>query len=103
MIRNLARCPYCGDCEIALDDNPSLVFNPGGRQEPCPHLAWVDGRYAQWELSPQGINRVIAGVTSAIRLAVASRNFRMTAPPRDVAGSMQGGCVECCSRSATSA
>lgn len=59
MIRNLARCPYCGSCEIALDDNPTVTFNPGGDQQSCPHLAWIDGRYSQWELSPQGINRVI--------------------------------------------
>src|SRR5262249_61978953 len=59
MIRDLARCPYCGGCEVALDDHPSVVLDPGGRQGPCPHLAWVDGRYAQWEVSPQGINRVI--------------------------------------------
>jgi hypothetical protein len=60
MIRNLAQCPYCNRCEIALDDNPALVFNPDtDPQQPCPHLAWVDGRYAQWERSSLGINRVI--------------------------------------------
>ena len=59
MIRNLAQCPYCGDCEIALDDHPSLVFNPAGSSSPCGHLAWVEGRYSQWDLSPQGINRAI--------------------------------------------
>src|SRR3954466_6513091 len=59
MIRQLARCPYCDGCEITLNDDPDLVFDPDGTGTPCPHLAWVDGRYAQWELSPQGINRVI--------------------------------------------
>ena len=59
MIRQLARCPYCDGCEITLNDDPDLVFDPGGTGTPCPHLAWVDGRYSQWERSPQGINRVI--------------------------------------------
>ncbi|MBI1915505.1 MAG: hypothetical protein HYS12_12335 [Planctomycetes bacterium] len=59
MIRNLAGCPYCGACEVALDENPLVTFNPGGDELPCPHLAWVEGRYSQWELSPQGINRAI--------------------------------------------
>lgn len=59
MIRNLAQCPYCKSCEIALDDRPAVAFNPDGDQQPCVHLAWVDGRYSQWELSPRGINRVI--------------------------------------------
>ncbi len=63
MIRQLAQCPYCKDCEVALDDHPELVFNPGAaRQGPCAHLAWVDGRYSQWERSPQGINRVIGSL-----------------------------------------
>jgi hypothetical protein len=43
----------------------------------------------------------IAGVTSAIRAAVPSRTFRMTAPPRSDEGIMQGACVERCSSSAT--
>jgi hypothetical protein len=59
MIRNLAQCPYCGKCEIALDDSPALVFNPGGIAQPCEHLAWVDGRYSQWEPSPQGVDHMI--------------------------------------------
>lgn len=59
MIRNLAQCPYCSKCEIALDDSPALAFNPGGIAQPCQHLAWVDGRYSQWEPSPQGIDHVI--------------------------------------------
>lgn len=59
MIRNLAQCPYCKNCEIALDDKPALVFNPGAAGHPCAHLAWVDCRYSQRELSPQGTTRVI--------------------------------------------
>jgi hypothetical protein len=59
MIRQLAECPYCNGCEIALDDCPDLVFNPGGTQQPCPHLAWVDGRYTQWDHSARGTSRVI--------------------------------------------
>jgi len=58
MIRNLARCPYCGDGEVALEV-PSLAFNPDGDGRPCPHLAWVDGRYAQWEVSPQGTDHLV--------------------------------------------
>ena len=27
-----------------------LVFNPAtDTRAPCPHLAWVDGRYSQWD------------------------------------------------------
>jgi hypothetical protein len=59
MIRNLAQCPYCGNCEITLDDRPALVFNPDSGQGPCAHLVWVDGRYSQWDRSPAGINRMV--------------------------------------------
>jgi hypothetical protein len=63
MIRQLAQCPYCQACEIALDDEPELVFNPDAdRHVPCPHLAWVDGRYAQWERTPHGVNREIGSI-----------------------------------------
>ncbi len=59
MIRQLAQCPYCNSCEIGLNDHPDLVFNPeSDRQAPCPHLAWVDGRYSQWDRTPHG-SRVI--------------------------------------------
>lgn len=58
MIRNLAQCPYCKNCEIALDDRPDLVFNPDGGQA-CAHLAWVDCRYSQWEPSAHGVPRVV--------------------------------------------
>ena len=59
MIRNLTRCPYCAGCEIALDDKPDLVFNPDGPPGPCPHLAWVDVRFAEFETNEQGVNHVI--------------------------------------------
>jgi hypothetical protein len=62
MIRELAQCPYCQRCEVALDDHPALVFNPDGDGRPCPHLAWVDGRYSDWELTPRGVNRVIGSL-----------------------------------------
>ncbi len=60
MIRQLAQCPYCSKCEIALDDRPEVVFNPGGGPPgPCPHLVWLDGRYSQFEMSAHGTNRLI--------------------------------------------
>jgi hypothetical protein len=57
MIRRLAQCPFCKNCKLALDDHPQLVFEPSGA--PCPHVAWVDGRYSQWERTPHGTDRVI--------------------------------------------
>lgn len=45
MIREICRCPYCGEGQIAVDDDlPEIVFDadrPAG--SPCPHLAfaWV--------------------------------------------------------------
>lgn len=60
MIRQLAQCPYCNDGEVALDDRPDLTFNPGGATSvPCAHLAWVEGRYEQWDKGPHGVLRVI--------------------------------------------
>jgi hypothetical protein len=59
MIRNLAQCPYCKNCEIALDDRPDLVFNPESSGVPCMHLAWLDCRYSQWEPSEHGVPRVV--------------------------------------------
>src|SRR6516225_4435557 len=60
MIRQLAQCPYCQKCEVALDDHPRIVFNPDAAGDaPCDHLVWVDGRYSQWELSKLGVSRVI--------------------------------------------
>jgi hypothetical protein len=59
MIRQLARCPYCNGCEIALDDRPELVFDPDTAQRPCPHLAWVEARYSEWELGPHGVRHMI--------------------------------------------
>ncbi len=57
MIRRLAACPFCKSCEVALDDHPQLVFEPGGAA--CPHVAWVDGRYSQWERTSHGTDRVM--------------------------------------------
>jgi hypothetical protein len=62
VIRQLARCPYCGGCEVALDDRPDLVFNPDAGGKPCAHLAWAEGRYSQWDKSPLGTTRVIGSV-----------------------------------------
>jgi hypothetical protein len=60
MNRQLSQCPYCQRCEIALDDEPRIVFNPdAANQVPCPHLVWVEGRYSQWERTKYGTNRVI--------------------------------------------
>jgi hypothetical protein len=59
MIRQLARCPYCGGCEIALDDQLGLTFNPDAPGRPCAHLAWIDGRFAEWELDGQGVNTLV--------------------------------------------
>ena len=63
MIRHLAQCPYCNGCEIALDDHPELVFNPAtDTRAPCPHLAWVDGRYSQWDHPAHGADQMIGSV-----------------------------------------
>ncbi len=59
MIRNLARCPYCGGCELALNDAPDLVFNPDGTPDPCPHLAWVNVSFAKFATNTHGGNHVI--------------------------------------------
>lgn len=53
MIRQLAQCPYCQGCEVALTDNLDIVFNPErSPSAPCAHLIWIEGRYSQWERSP---------------------------------------------------
>lgn len=53
MIRQLAQCPYCQGCEIALSDSFDVIFNPGSPQpQACSHLVYVDGRYSQFELDP---------------------------------------------------
>lgn len=43
MIRSIARCPYCRECEIAIDDDPpAVIFDPDRpRGLPCPHLASI--------------------------------------------------------------
>jgi len=53
----MTECPFCKRCDLVLDNHPQLVFEPGG--DPCPHVAWVDGRYSQWERTPLGTDRVI--------------------------------------------
>ncbi len=60
MIRSMARCPYCHQCEVAYDwHTEEVVFNPDGvRQEPCEHLAYLNGAFCQWELLPNGNTRV---------------------------------------------
>jgi hypothetical protein len=63
MIRQLSQCPYCQNCEVALDDVPEVVFNPEvGNTAPCPHLIWLDGRYSQWELGQYGVPRQIGSI-----------------------------------------
>jgi hypothetical protein len=57
MIHQLTKCPYCQHCEVVLDDHPQLAFTPDG--SPCPHAAWIDGRYLQWEHTPHGTDRVM--------------------------------------------
>ena len=58
MIRNLARCPYCGGCELALDERPSLVFNPDKPSAPCSHLAWVAMRFAEFAPNERGVDHL---------------------------------------------
>src|SRR5947209_4840549 len=58
MIGQLAKCPYCRACEIALDDSPELVFHPAT----CAHLVWVDGRYSQWDPGDHGIVHPVGSI-----------------------------------------
>jgi hypothetical protein len=52
IIRQLAQCPYCQGCEVALTDSPDIVFNPDAKaHQPCPHLVLVEGRYSQYTRS----------------------------------------------------
>jgi hypothetical protein len=52
MIRQLAQCPYCQGCEVALTDSFDVILNPdSSSQQACPHLIRVAGRYSQWGLS----------------------------------------------------
>lgn len=74
MIRQLAQCPYCQGCEVALTDSPEVTFNPGANPSPCPHLIWVDGRYSQWELSP------LAGRKTKIPRMIGSTEFEWLHP-----------------------
>src|SRR3954453_14173344 len=75
MIRQLAQCPYCQNCEVALTDNPEVILNPDAKPpRPCPHLIWVEGRYSQWELSP------IPGRKTRIPRMIGSTEFEWQHP-----------------------
>lgn len=53
MIRQMAQCAYCQDCEVALTDDLEVVFNPDAQlRQPCRHLIYAEGRYSQFGLSP---------------------------------------------------
>jgi hypothetical protein len=45
-----------------MDERPELVFNGGQSPTPCPHLAWVDARYEQWEHPAHGVGHVIGSI-----------------------------------------
>ena len=75
MIRQLAQCPYCQHCEVALTDNFDLVFNPDAKpSRPCPHLIRVEGRYSQWGLNP------LPGRKTKIARMVGSNEFAWQHP-----------------------
>ena len=75
MMRQLAQCPYCQDCEVALTDSLDVVFNPDGDPpQPCPHLIWVEGRYSQWGLNP------LPGRKTKIARMIGSTEFAWLAP-----------------------
>lgn len=72
MIREICRCPYCGEGVVAVDDDlPEIVFDPDRPAgSPCPHLAfaWV-GLHAAvecragfwlWALG-EGLRRLLPG------------------------------------------
>jgi hypothetical protein len=75
MSRQLAECPYCGSCEITLNDSLDVTFHSaGGSSEPCPHLVWVEGRYSQW-----GLNALPGRKTKIARM-VGSNEFEWQHP-----------------------
>lgn len=75
MIRQLAQCPYCNRCEIALDDAFDVACNPGAADAgPCPHLIWADGRYSQWGSS------TLPGRKTKISRIIGSTEFRWNHP-----------------------
>src|SRR5262245_23272531 len=43
MIREVARCPYCGAVSAGVDDDPAAFVLAPDRADgrPCPHLAFV--------------------------------------------------------------
>jgi hypothetical protein len=75
MSRQLAQCPYCGGCDITLNDSLDVTFeSAGGAAEPCPHLVWVQGRYSQW-----GLN-VLPGRKTKIARILGSNEFEWQHP-----------------------
>lgn len=75
MIRQLAQCPYCQNCEIALTDSLDVVFNPDSEAgQPCPHLIWLEGRYSQFALSP------LPGRKTKIARMIGSNEFEWLHP-----------------------
>jgi hypothetical protein len=42
MIENLGNCPYCRVAVAVDTENWSVVLDPDGSGEPCPHLVYVD-------------------------------------------------------------
>lgn len=60
MSKQLARCPYCDECSISLNDRFEIVFNPdNGDQAPCEHLIWAAGECSQWEPIVYSTSRII--------------------------------------------
>jgi hypothetical protein len=75
MIRQLAQCPYCQGCEIALTESLELAFNPESPpSRPCVHLILVEGRYSQWGLSP------LPGRKTQIARMIGSNDFSWAHP-----------------------
>ncbi len=75
MIRQLAQCPYCQSCEVALTDSFEVVLNPDADPpQPCPHLIWIEGRYSQWGVSP------LAGRKTKIARMIGSNEFGWQQP-----------------------
>ena len=75
MIRQLAQCPYCQSCEVALTDSFDVILNPDANPpQPCPHLIWVEGRYSQWGVSP------LAGRKTKIARMIGSNEFGWQQP-----------------------
>jgi hypothetical protein len=76
MSRQLAQCPYCGNCDITLSDDLDVTFTSpeGPAGGPCLHLIWVEGRYSQW-----GLNTLPGRKTKIARM-VGSNEFEWQHP-----------------------